>query len=236
MNRIVCFTKSEPFRSAVANLRGFTAAVFDNTADLAKRIVEETELLCLVVHMPSWDPYWERFFSSLKLSFPLLNVLVVQAEPGGRDVPFPVVTGAPGTPELKEKVTAFLESLRTKEKRRHQRFDWPLVGAWTVKGQEERSFRVRSISSSGAFLESESFYPAAGTMATLRIQFLDFQLLTGCQALERRAPTSVLPAGFGVRFTDLSDASRKVVDSIIADELIMSLTEPDKPLKPPSIQ
>jgi hypothetical protein len=72
-------------------------------------------------------------------------------------------------------------------------------------------------------------------VATLRIQFLDFQLLTGCQSLEKRPPAGVLPAGFGVRFTDLSDASRKVVDSIIEDELIMSLTEPDKPLKPPSI-
>jgi len=236
MNRIVCFTRSEPFRALARSLAGFSVSVLETTAELAKRIVEETDLLCLVVHLPSREPYWDRFFSSLKLSFPLLNVLIVRPDQEGGELPYPSLLGSPEDPALSGKVAAFLQSLQTKEKRRHQRFDWPLMGSWVRKGESERSFRVRSISSSGAFLESESFFPAAGTTATLRIQFLDFQLLTGCQALEKRAPAGALPAGFGVRFTDLSDASRKVVDSIIEDELIMSLTEPNKPLKPPSIQ
>jgi hypothetical protein len=235
MNRIACFTKSEPFRAVVGSLRGFSVSFCDSSAELAKRVVEETDLLCLIVHIPSWDAYWGRFFPSLHQSFPFLNALLVGAEPESPEIPYPVIAGVPETPGLPGKIEEFLSTLKTREKRGHQRFDWPLMGAWEGKGEAARTFRVRSISAGGAFLESVSFFPVPGTLATLRIQFLDFQLLTGCEALSKRDPSGSLPSGFGVRFTDLSDASRKVVDLIVQDELIMSLTEPEKPRKPPSI-
>jgi hypothetical protein len=52
-------------------------------------------------------------------------------------------------------------------------------------------------------------------------------MVTKCEVLDRRPPSLRLPAGFAVRFTQLSEESMQLIDRIIQDALVQTLMEPE---------
>jgi hypothetical protein len=236
MERIVCYSRSRQFRDWCGGIPEYEHLGVDTTADLASRLVEERDVLCAILHFRSLDEYAERLLASLAASFPLLHIVLVLEQGQGRVAgSIAQFYGDPGDPALLERLVTHIRSLERKDKRSRQRFDWPLVGHLSVAGGPEQSLRVRSISSSGAFLEASGPTPIPGVEATISIEFADFSILTTCEILPPRPPAGKFPAGFGVRFKDLTEGSQKIIDAIVHDELIRSLTEPGNPPREPAI-
>jgi len=109
------------------------------------------------------------------------------------------------------------------------------MGGLEIPGELNETFKVRMISSTGAFLESDTLFPEPEKEGIIRIRFHDFNLLSGCKILGKRDKSGKLPAGFGIKFTDLTPTSRSIIDGIVEDELLHSLLEPEEPSRPPSI-
>ncbi len=234
MDLIVCYTRSQALRTLIEGLEGFNVVCVDTTADLASRLVEERDVACAIVHVAEIDDFWRRFLSSMASGFPHLETILV-LEKGGYTGPMTLVRGDPTNGGVFSGIEGRLRSLECRNKRSNQRFDWPLKGVLQTSDGFERSFSVREISAGGAFLESSGVNPPAGATGSLSIRFHDFKILTHCEVVAARAASERLPAGFGVRFTDLTDFSRKVLDNIVSDELLHSLIEPGSPPRPPAI-
>ena len=69
----------------------------------------------------------------------------------------------------------------------------------------------------------------------LRVVFQNFRMVTKCEILSTRQASSNLPLGFGVRFTDLSEASKMIIDQIVNDAIVHALVEPDSEASVPSL-
>jgi len=238
MERVLCFSASDEFKKRLAGVGGITLSTADNPEDLAQRAVGDPALACVVIHVPEADDFWIGFLGSLSSTLPLLTLLLVL---DGGTMPEPedrveVIRGRPLDDEIFSWIEAHIFSAAKREKRRHQRFDWPLTGTLDFGERDAGVFRVREISADGAFLECGAAPPEPGLSGTIRIEFEDFSVLSGCRILPMRPATSKLPAGFGVQFTDLTEWSRKVIDSIVTDELVRELLTPGHAPYPPTIE
>ncbi|MFP4619385.1 MAG: hypothetical protein ACLFMZ_11130 [Spirochaetaceae bacterium] len=76
-------------------------------------------------------------------------------------------------------------------------------------------------------MESSSRFHEPGKLASIRITFRNFQMFTECTILERRAPSGSLPPGFGVRFENLQERSRDILNRMISDAVFQILIEPE---------
>ena len=224
MDLLICHVRSEKFLELLQSLEEFEIWNADSAADFATALVQEHGIACAVVQTETLEKPWLKLLDSAMASFPFLNVLYSCAsgspEQGLR---FSIVQGNPADPGGFDKVAAYLRSCACKDKRIHQRFDWPLEGTLRVSDTLWRRYRVRAISASGAFLEADGVPPAAGTSAMLSIRFADFSLLSDVEVMQPREATPTLPRGFGVRFTSLTEGSQRVVDHIVQDELVRHL-------------
>ena len=128
---------------------------------------------------------------------------------------------------LDRDLRSYVSSVVLRNRRTANRYDWPLQGFVSLDGRRWESHRVRSLSSNGAFLESDAAAPRPGSRVLLRVVFQDFKMLATCEVLDARLASSRLPAGFGLRFVDFSSASRAVIDRIVDDALVRSLLAPD---------
>ncbi len=237
MERILCFSDSEVLKDGLRSMTGATLIGAETSEELAKLAVENPELTCAVVHIPEANEFWAGFLRSMSSTLPVLKLLVVVeegslAEIGGDSE---IIQGSASDPELPGRLAEKIRSAGAREKRAHHRFDWPLTGTLNVGG-EPKAYNVREISASGAFLECGEGSPQAGTRGTLLVRFKDFSVLTDCTTLRMRGETDKLPAGFGVRFTDLTEWSRKVIDRIISDELVRQLLNPGHAPAAPTIE
>jgi hypothetical protein len=234
MDLIVCYTRSLTMKALVEGIEGFRVVIVDTTADLAYRLVEEHDVVCAIIHVAELDDFWRRFLISMDSGFPHLETILM-LEKGEYTGPMTIIQGDPSAGAVFSSLENRLLSLGRRNKRGNQRFDWPLKGVLQTSDGYERSFNVREISAGGAFLESAGVIPPSGTTGSLSIRFHDFKILTNCEVVAARAATGRLPDGFGVRFTDLTDFTRKVLDSIVSDELLRSLVEPGSPPRPPAL-
>lgn len=200
--------------------------------ELAASIVEGHHLICVLIEPETPSRQWQGFLASLLRSFPFLEIyLLLPREQEGYFSDFQHLP----LENLRASVEQLIASLGDRNRRKHQRFDWPLKGKLTIPGQLKAEFSVRSISSTGAFLAGAESCPTPGSEGSIQIVFHDFKLMSGCRVHDQRAATSRLPDGFGIEFTDLTDVSRSVIDHLVQDEMLRSLLEPDKPTRPPSI-
>jgi hypothetical protein len=236
MERILCFSASDEFKNRINALESVELVFADVPADLAREAVEDPSLGFVVIHREKIDGFWGGLISSLSSVLPLLRVLVVLEKMDAPDMGagVEIIRGRPSDPEVFKRIQAHINAAVPGEKRKSQRFDWPLRG--TLR-QEDRVevYRVREISAGGAFLECGAGAPAPGTNATILIEFKDFSVLSGCLTLSLRPATERLPSGFGIQFTDLTEWSRKAIDRIVSDELVQRLLEPDRAPAAPTI-
>ena len=194
---------------------------------LAESIVEARNLLCVLVQIDGMDRECRVFLQSLKKNFPILEVGVITRDDnaslpeGYTRIDVRLEADAFG-----DEIRSFIDTLALRNKRQYARFEWPLTGSLSLNKKEWREFNLRSISAGGAFLECERDFPRPGSEAILKVAFQNFKLVTRCEILDARQASSNMPTGFGVRFTDLSDASRMILDRIVKDALAHILVDP----------
>jgi hypothetical protein len=218
MSTVLLYAAGPQTRNTLAALSDFLVLETRSPAELARRLVGEPDILCLVLQSGLQLP--EGFLESLQASFPVLPVFLV---PDG-----------PSAGELAD-LAARIASLRRQERRQNPRFDWPLRGSLSLPGAEPETYDLRALSASGAFLQCPGPCLPAGSRGRLRVQFRNFSLETGCEVLDTRRASSNLPDGFGVRFTGLSEDAQAHLDRIVRDALVRALLEPESEPELPSL-
>jgi len=227
MGKIIVYTQTLDPAVLEQALEGYELVLTAGRSELVEAVVRESDLQGLIFQKQELEAADRAFLASLKKCFPILALAVIsgkQAEalpPGAASI-----DGESGG--LTEEIDGFAAAISLSNRREHQRFDWPLQGALSTDEKQWQSFPIRSLSAGGAFLVCPSGCPEAGTEAGLRILFQDFQIRTRCRVLDPRQASSHLPAGFGVRFTELSDRGRELVDRIIHDALVEVLLAPEQ--------
>ena len=197
-------------RNLLAALSAYQVRTADSLAELARQLVGEQSVLCLVLQPGKHAP--EEFLESLQACYPVLPVFLVHEE---------ATAG-----ELTD-LAARIGSLERRERREKPRFDWPLQGSLSLPGAEPMPYDLRALSSSGAFLRCEGPCPPAGSRGRLRVRFRNFGLETACEVLDSRRASSRLPDGFAVRLTELGAEAQALLDRIVRDALVQAILEPE---------
>lgn len=236
MDKVIVYTQTLDAGVVRAALARLEIRLVAGRAELAEALVNESDVLCVVMQVAAVDPELEGFLVSLKRSMARLNVAVV-CDHCREAVPevFTCISASSGTETLTQDLQAFAFSVAITNRRRANRYDWPLEGFLSLDGTRWESHRVRALSGNGAFLESDQPAPRPGIRGRLRVVFQDFKMLTTCEVLDARLSSSSLPAGFGVRFVDFSPESRAVITRIVNDALVRSLLSPDEEPGAPSL-
>lgn len=234
MGKIIVYTQTLDPAVLASTLSGWELVLTAGRTELAEAVVRESDLRGVLFQKRALDEADRAFLASLKKCFPILALAVISGE---EDEALPRGASAISeeTGSLAEAVGGFATSIGLSNRREHQRFDWPLQGALSADEETWRSFPIRSLSAGGAFMVCDSDCPEAGAEAGLRILFQDFQIRTRCRVLDPRQASSRLPAGFGVRFTELSARGRELVNRIVHDALVEVLLSPESEPSPPSL-
>ncbi len=238
-------TATAPYRPIVVSTPG----------ELATEIVAGRNLIAAVIQTEELPSDLEQLLRSIRRHFPILPVLFVTDSdlPAEIDGQYSHISGSLDSEELSATLGARLSELATRDRRRYNRYDWPLKGSIAASdtsgsgdtpgtgvpaetaANEETQFRIRSLSAGGAFLEQRDGMPPPGTGIILRVCFQDSSFTSECHVLERRMASSNLPPGQGVQFTSLSDRGREIIDRIVSDALMNTLFDPDAEPEVPSL-
>jgi hypothetical protein len=233
---VICYSESENIKQLFENATDLQVSLVNSQENLASAIVEGSHPVGVFIQLEELNERWSGFISSLKKCYPLLALYLILPE---EQIAVAEKAGYQAfglnDESLPDKVTRELVSVHDQNKRKHPRFDWPLMGKLDLPGRSQEKFRVRSISSGGAFMESEDYFPEVDSRGTVVITFHDFNLLSGCRITGKRPISKNFPSGFGVEFTDLTPTSIEIIEQMVADELLRTLLDPDKPARPPSI-
>lgn len=226
MSKVVFWTSTLDPAPLVACLANAEEIPVHSLHDLAARLVNEQDVRVVIVQQ-RMTAELSGFLSALKRSFPRLDVVVI-TENAEEKVP-PGILRLDGRLDPQEQRTIFrgVCGIIEREQRDKARFDWPLKGQVSLDGDTWETLSVRSLSASGAFLQYEGSPAKSGTVAELRLEFLDSILRTSCEILDLRLPTARLPRGFGVRFIELPHATARSIDALVRDALLTALLQPD---------
>lgn len=236
MGKIIVYCQTLDPAVLAPALGGYELLPIAGMTELVEAVVREPNLRGVLFQQEELGAEDRAFLASLKKSFPILALAVVTGKAAaGLPAGAAAIDAGREAESLIEAVSGFAASIRLSNRREHQRFDWPLQGALSAAGQQWQSFPIRSLSAGGAFLVCPAGCPAPDTEGSLRILFQDFQIRTRCRVLDPRQASSNLPAGFGVRFTELSDRGRQLIDRIVHDALVEALLAPDSEPGPPSL-
>lgn len=228
--RVIVYTDTLTIETIIPSLGDREILRAASKGELARAIVERNRVIALIIEKTKIGESFLRLLSSIKRSFPLLEICLI-ADQGavptssGR-VPSEYRVVRPGD-RMTEDLKAFVSGIDVADRRDHPRFDWPLKGCLSLDGRSWQDHNLWALSANGAFLESPTAAPEQGSTATLRISFQNSRMVTGCEVLDRRASSSRLPAGFAVRFTRLNEDSVELIDKIVQDALVQTLLEPD---------
>lgn len=236
MGKIIVYCQTLDPAVLASALGGYELIPIAGMTELVEAVVREPDLRGVLFQQEELSAEDRALLASLKKSFPILALAVVSGEAAaGLPEGAAAIKAGQETDSLAEAVSGFAASIRLSNRREHQRFDWPLQGALSTDEKQWRSYPIRSLSAGGAFLVCAADYPPPDTEAGLRILFQEFQIRTRCRILDPRQASSNLPAGFGVRFTELSDQGRRLIDRIVHDALVEALLAPDSVPGPPSL-
>jgi hypothetical protein len=230
MERIIIYSDTLTIDTIAAALENYEIFPVASMVDLARAIVEQSRVIALIIEKARVDESFLPLLSSIKKTFPILRICLItdpEAEPDSADAAPVDFTVTARREQLVEELKTFVSKIEVTERRDHPRFDWPLQGSLSVDGKNWQTHKLWAISADGAFLESPTDAPAHGSLATLKISFQNSRMVTKCRVLDRRPPSLRLPAGFAVRFTELSEDSMLLIDRIIQDALVQTLMEPE---------
>ena len=243
MERIVVYTDTLEVETIAPALGDYEILRAASTSEAARAIVERSRVIALVIEKTRIDGSFLRLLSSIKKSFPILRIcLITDSEPAAvsaeRNSADPATVAysiASGGGRLVEELKTFVSNIDVTERRDHPRFDWPLQGSLSLDKKSWQTHKLWALSADGAFLESLTDAPTQGSTAILKVSFQNSRMVTECKVLDRRPPSLRLPAGFAVRFTQLSEDSMRLIDRIIQDALVQTLLEPDSESEIPTL-
>ncbi len=210
----------------------------DTTRGLVESIVYEKDVVSVVVELDGADREEAKFLRSFVRLFPTIVVTVV-ADPG--DLPFklPPQTVLVPIVQSEEEIVSGLSSAIIPRvhpnRRKFNRFDWPLQAVLGPDPLGDPRHRIRALSAGGAFLEHSGANPTPGSHETITIRFGNFALTVQCEILDARQASSVLPQGFGIRFLDLSAATERIIERIVNDALVEVLLGEEEEPEIPSL-
>jgi len=236
MAKIVVFAESLPTRLIAEAAGGGELRTVGGRRELVTAIVEERAIHSVLIQKDAIDEAYRGFLRSLADNFPLLPVAVITAPSQSEAVEgHRFISGEQDEASLRQEIGRFTREKVEANRRERHRFDWPLKGFLSLDGKRRQEYRLRSMSSGGAFLECSSTFPPSGTRASLWIEFQNFRMHTVCEILDARLASSNLPLGFGVRFIDLPDGAAEKIDRIVDDALVHVLMDPDFEPETPSL-
>lgn len=137
--------------------------------------------------------------------------------------------------QINTDIGAFLNNLRVCENRKAHRYSWPLRGFFTREGKSSNEHYIHALSSHGAFLESAFDIPAPESKGRLAIHFRNVDILLDCEVMDRRAPASNLPGGFGVKFINPPQKIAGGIQKIVNDRLVQVLLDPENEPEAPEL-
>jgi len=238
MERIVIYTDTLEVETITPALAGYEILRTASTGELARAIVERSGVIALIIEKVRIDESFRRLLSSIKKSFPILRIFLIsdsELDLDSADGETVDCSVASGGERLVEELKTFISNIEVTERRDHPRFDWPLQGSLSADRKSWQTYNLWALSADGAFLESPAEAPTQGSTATLRVSFQNSRMVTQCEVLDRRQPSLRLPAGFAVRFTELSEDSMQLIERIIQDALVQTLLEPDSEPEIPTL-
>ncbi len=236
MNKIILYAETLTVPSIHAALPDCEIEAAAGMNEIARAIVEQSQVVALVIEKRSLDERFRRFLFSLKLSFPILPGCLISS-PLTERLPdgYHVLAAGTSSEETAARIKEFVSSAGFADRRDRPRFDWPLQGLLSFDREHWQKHKLWALSADGAFLESAGPPPAAGSKGFLRVTFRNSRLVTHCEVLDPRQASSRLPAGFAVRFTLLSEDSKRLLDRIVQDTLVQTLLEPETEPDIPSL-
>lgn len=237
MDAILFFSQTLDLRKVLPAISRFTVTSVATRSALAAKVVEDRNLQGAFVQVGAVDAEWQSFLASLCANFPLLPIAVITRPESAERLPVGVVfvNQAAGEAQLVEALKDFLDTHSPGEKRRHHRFDWPLRGYFSLDGTSWSEHEIRSLSAGGALLEFAGRFPEPQTEGRLRIAFRNCEVEVGCTILDPRRASSSLPAGSGVRFTEVPPGVDDAIDGIVRDALVRNLLYPETEPEIPSL-
>jgi hypothetical protein len=234
MNRIVVYPQSITPEVITSAFPAHEPLLVHSKSECAEALVSEAAIDCLIVQRDAYGPEYQSFFSSIKLHFPFLEiVLIAPVGPTSPPDGCHFIDGSAGQAELSGMIAAFSKAPRMADQRHGIRFDWPLRGQLVADGKEA-SCKVRAFSSSGAFLETDAAFQT-GSAATLTVEFLNSRMTVSCENIRRQEARTGEPAGYGVRFFDLSGQARELSERIVRDAVIQALLFPEQEISVPTL-
>jgi hypothetical protein len=238
MERIVVYTETLQVDTLAQTFAGFEIVKVASMAELSRAVVERSRVIALIIEKTKVDEAFQLLLFSINKSFPILQICLVArsvVDWGSSDLMPAECRIIMGTDRIHEELKAFVSEINVTERRDHPRFDWPLKGDLSIDDRDLQTHNIWALSAEGAFLESQVSAPAQRKRGKLSIRFQNSRLLTECEVLDRRPPSSRLPAGFAVRFTEMSEESTNLIDRIIQDALMRTLLEPESEPGIPSL-
>jgi hypothetical protein len=230
MERVVVYSDTLTVDAIAPALKGYEIFQAAGTVDLARAIVEQSRVIALIIEKARIDESFSSLLASIKKTFPILQICLITDSEEELETVDPATVDcsiASRGERLAKELKNFISNIEVTERRDHPRFDWPLQGSLSADGKNWQTHKLWSISADGAFLENPTDAPIQGSSATLKISFRNSRMVTKCEVLDRRPPSLRLPAGFAVRFTQLSEESMQLIDRIIQDALVQTLMEPE---------
>ena len=238
MDKILVYTQSLNYLFLSNAADGKKIIPANSRHSLAVKITEEDDLFCVVLKLDIIEKEDTELLLSINKCFPILPIIIISDDENNEDFAepdFSLIKYDNDKEIIKEKLKVCISSINVRNKRKNRRFSWPLKGYLSFDKKSWEKYPIKSISSSGAFLECNTVIPGPGKKAILRIIFKNFKMYTVCEILDPRMASSNLPDGFGVKFTRFSEPSRKIINNIIDDALVKVLTDPDSEPDIPSI-
>jgi hypothetical protein len=234
MNRIVVFPQSIEPNVITSAFPDHEPLLVHSKSQCAEALVGEPAIDCVIVQRDVFGPEFQSFFSSLKLHFPYLEIILI-APVGPTSLPDGCyfIDGSAGHEDIAGRMAAYSRTPRMANHRSGIRFDWPLRGQLAIGGREAPC-KVRDFSFSGAFLETDVVFPA-GSAATLRVEFLNSQMTVSCENIRRQEAGTGELAGYGVHFLDLSRSAHELSERIVHDAVIQALLYPEQETAVPSL-
>lgn len=231
MDELVLYADTIEPDAVEAALPGVQVRAVYHQRSLVEALTDEPRLIGAVVEVAELTGEWTTFLESARELFPMLPILVLAPGGGCLDglLCFNVDRGGE---EVARQIADYFAVPRSRDRRSHHRFDWPLTAK--LDG-EEAVRRVCMISAGGARLERVENTPLPGTRHTICVRFGNFTMTTSCEILDPRHVSSGAGPGFGVRFDSLSESAEHFIDRVVGDALVSVLLDPNAVPEVPSI-
>lgn len=234
MNRILVYPQSIAPDVIARAFPAEEPLLVHSKSECADALVHGPSIDRLIVQRDAYGPEYQSFFSSLRLHFPFLEIVLIA--PLG-PTPLPngchFIDGSEEPAKISAAIAALSRAPRLADQRHGIRFDWPLRGQLSSAGRET-ACKVRDFSCTGAFLETDAALQV-GDGAALKVEFLNSRMTVSCEIIRVRAAGPVEPGGYGVCFLDLSGSARELSERIVRDAVVQALLHPEQETAVPAL-